>query len=303
MYTCMTQNSIRYIQSKLKPALAKIASRRKLGVHGTITHLFEIYFVTVIISLFIGLKNVSVWGISGRLPVYAYISCAGVLSIVILRIMNKQIKSIFRWTSSQALKNNSFVVFLYHFHRRLVLELPVLFYRHTLFRHRNERLVYAEMDRRHWFNIYCDGPYFLIKKRVETNFNAAYQKALFEAVVLRGYRLQIRRCCRHPAIAVRRKQIILPTGKYMVIAAVCWWRATPKIYVASRPGSSATEVTQSGGKTETKNRPFRGFMLVVDFNKSFSGETYIFPIPPEKPSEKFMANTSIKYFTENKPNW
>ncbi len=252
--------------------------RRAAMVAGIITRLFEVYFVTVVISLFIGFlvmfaaDDESMGKFVDGIRYFMYF----VLGLVVLGIVYKQVKTRLGEKDPALIKNNTLVISL-----TLIISAGMVTAAYFI----GTRFLGSAFD--FSFMLKWGGailsiflllvPYNLVKK-TEERFIKKYQFIFFETV--------------HPVIQKdiqftrdgSLERSVFTDSKLFTFQEIwnysgsgLWTRNTAN-FRGSHLRVQQREERRSDGKTEIKiSDLFTGYFFTADFNKTFSGETYILP--------------------------
>lgn len=265
--------------SALEPAIAKLDKQRKTAtVAGFICRLFELYFVTMVVSLFLGFLDMfsKQDGVSdsffGAIRYFMYF----VLTIVVVGLVNAQVKKRLGEIDPKLALNNFRVGVLTLIFSAIAIGGGYLI--GTLF-------LGAEFGMNFMLKwILAIGsvffflvPYFLIKK-LEDRFVNHFKETLFSLSLP-----AIQKDMNYQATGGLLQQQFVESKLFTyqrIDTYKCrdYFANADKTFEGSYLDVMQIEETHSNGKSETKySQLFKGYLFVTDFNKQTQGETYVFP--------------------------
>ena len=266
-------------QSKLKPGLAHLKSRHVLVmITGILTRIIGIYFITVVFSLFLGFLKMFTadsFADSGFVKVITGFMY-GVMGLVVLMIINKNLKVQIGERNPKLLKNNTLMIGLTIAISAIVIIGSYFIGTYYL----NVEFGFAFMIR--WagaiFSVFVLLLPYNLLRRIETSYIESFRTVFLNESI--------------PAInkniSYTEKQCLsqeeFESSKIFTYQSI--WSYTGSDHFESAENNfhgsklkvQQLEKTTSNGKTETKiTEVFNGYFFVADFNKNFQGETFILP--------------------------
>lgn len=265
------------------------ASRWKLHLSRLLTHLFEFYFLIVVVSLFIGFlvmfsANTDFGGFLKIMNVFM----VTVLSIVVIGIVRKQVFQ-FLAKRKSLLADSSFSIWVI----TLLISALGLYVGYVI----GTEFLGVEMSLHFMMRwgaalgsvFVFLGPYYLLK-RVETRIVQQYKSILFQYALPK-----IKQDARYTESGFIGRQVFLDSKLYPVISGASQNASAASGEIFSYKGTDLIlcpdaqfqcchldvmkrETVSSSGKTETKISPlFNGYFIVMDTDKRIAGETYLVP--------------------------
>lgn len=265
--------------STLEPAIAKLDKQRKTAtVAGFICRVFELYFITLVVSLFLGFLDMfsreagANDGFFGAIRYFMYF----VLTIVVVGLISAQVKKRLGEIDPKLALNKTRVSIL-----TLVFSAVAIaggYFIGTLFLGAEFGMNFMVK----WILAIASvfvmlGPYYLIKK-LEDRFLNHFKETLF-SVSLPAIDKKIEYTSDNGLVQDQFVQSKLFTyQKIDTFKSRDYFANADKSFEGSFMDVMQVEHTQSNGKSETKySQLFKGYLFVTDFNKQTTGETYIFP--------------------------
>ncbi len=265
--------------STLEPAIAKLDKQRKTAtVAGFICRVFELYFVTMVVSLFLGFLDMFNKqdgvndGFFGAIRYFMYF----VLTIVVVSLISAQVKKRLGEINPKLALDKTRVGVLTLLFSAIAIAGGYFI---------GTQFLGAEFGMNFmvkWILAISSvfvmlGPYFLIKK-LEDRFLNHFKETLF-SVSLPAIDKNIQYTSANGLIQDQFVQSKLFTfQKIDTFKSRDYFANADKSFEGSFLDVMQVEHTQSNGKSETKySQLFKGYLFVTDFNKQTSGETYIFP--------------------------
>ena len=265
------------------------AQRWKLHISRFLTHLFEFYFLVVVVSLFIGfLVMFSANADFGAFLKVMNVFMITVLSIVVIGIVRKQVSQ-FLTKRKSIISDSPFSIWMI----TLLISALGLYAGYVL----GTRFLGAEMSLHFMLRwgaalgsvFVFLGPYYLLK-RVETRMVQQYKSILFQYALPK-----IKNDARYTESGFIGKQVFLDSKLYPLTSGTTQTSSTDSGEIFSYKGTDLIlcpdaqfqccyldvikrETVRSSGKTETKIAPlFNGYFIVMDTDKRINGETYLVP--------------------------
>ena len=265
--------------STLEPAITKLNGQRKLAtIAGFICRFFELYFVTMVVSLFLGFLDMfsSQDGVSdsffGAIRYFMYF----VVTLVVVGMVNTQVKKRLGEIDPKLALNNFRVGLFTLFFSVVAIGGGYLI--GTLFLGNEFGLSFMLK----WFlaigSVFVFlGPYFLLKK-LEDRFTNHFKETLFSLSLP-----SIQKSMNYQAQGGLSQQQFIQSKLFTyqridTFTSRDYFSNADKTFEGSYLDVKQVEETHSNGKSETKySQLFKGYLFMTDFNKQTSGETYVFP--------------------------
>jgi Protein of unknown function (DUF3137) len=265
--------------STIEPAIRKLDAQRKTAaIAGFICRIFELFFITVVVSLFLGFLNMfnnqeeAGGGLFGIIKYFMY----AVLSLVIIGIIYTQVKKrISERDPKQALNNGKILIITFIF-SAIALAGGYLI---------GVNFLGSDFDMSFmlkWFLSIASVfvmllPYRWIKSK-EDSFTNKFKEELFKAAIP-GINPNI---TYEPETGLTQSQFI--ASKLFTYQEIHTFKSRDyfanqdSTFVGSYLDVMQVERKQSNGKSETTySQLFKGYFFIADFNKMFTGETFVFP--------------------------
>ncbi len=267
------------ITKSLLDSLRRLIPQQGLArVSGFITRLFEIYFITLVISFFLGFLNMFPFGEFGD-GGFAYVIkwfMYGVMGIVVIMIANKQVKVAvgerYPESANNALLINSLTLLF-----SAIIIVGAWFIGTNFLGHDFGSDFFVRWAGGILSIFVLLLPYYAIKG-IENKFNIKYKNILLNEF-LPSSKLKVEWL----------KDQFLPQGDFINSKLFNFqeiysykgsdlFESSESDFKGSRLIVQQIEVHKSGGKSETKiSELFNGYLFEAEFNKSFHGDTFIFP--------------------------
>ncbi len=274
----MTTFHTQYI-STIEPAIRKLDAQRKTAaIAGFICRIFELYFITLVVSLFLGFLNMfdsqgeAVGWLFGIVKYFMY----AVLSLVIIGIVYAQVKKrLSEQDPKQALNNNKILIITFLV-AGIALACGYLIGINFL------GTEFGTSFMLKWFIAIASVfvmilPYRWIKSK-EDSFTNNFKEAFFKAAIP-GINPSI---SYEPETGLTQAQFI--ASKLFTYQKIDTFKSRDSFanqdntFVGSYLDVMQVERKQSNGKSETTySQLFKGYLFIADFNKKFTGETFVFP--------------------------
>ena len=265
--------------STLEPAIARLNKQRKTAtIAGFICRIFELYFVTMVVSLFLGFLDMfsSQDGVSdsffGAIRYFMYF----VLTIVVVGLVNSQVKKRLGEIDPKLALNNTRVSVLTLIFSAIAIGGGYLI--GTLFLGSEFGLSFMLKWMLAIGSVFVFlGPYFLLKK-LEDRFTNHFKETLFSLSLP-----SIDKTIQYQASSGLTQQQFVNSKLFTyqridTFKSRDYFANADKTFEGSYLDVMQIEQTQSNGKSETKySQLFKGYLFVTDFNKQTQGETYVFP--------------------------
>lgn len=268
----------RYI-STIEPAIAHLNKQRKTAaVAGFVCRFFELYFVTMVVSLFLGFldmfnsQDVPQDGLFGAIRYFMYF----VLTIVVVGMVFSQVKKRLGAINPKLVLNNFTVVGFTLVISAIAIGCGYIIGTQFL---GNE---FGMQFMLKWFLAISSVfvmliPYRLIKileDRFVNNF-----KSTFFAAAISGIKADL---TYEPEQGLTQAQFV--QSKLFTFQTIDtfssrdYFASADKSFEGSFIDVKQVERKQSSGKSETTySQLFKGYLFIADFNKKFNGETFVFP--------------------------
>ncbi|MEZ5014193.1 MAG: hypothetical protein R2794_07865 [Chitinophagales bacterium] len=265
-------------QHLLEKTAAMESGRRSARIAAIFCVLFELYFITVVVSLFLGFLNMFPFH-EIPTPVFAYFIKGFmffVLTIVVVGLINKQVRIQLGERAPEALKNRGLVLSI-----TIVLSAAALaagYIIGTTYLHLEFGLLFFLR----WFlaiiSIFVVMLPYYRAKSVRDKYQNAYRNMFIqESISGMG-----------KAISYDQKNYIskeifvesdlFPCETIFMYSGSDMFHTTEQTFSGSRLDVKQKEVHTSNGKTETKVTDlFKGYFFTAPFNKKIHGETFVFP--------------------------
>jgi len=260
-------------------SLAAIRPPLKLvRISGLLTRLFEMYFLIVIISFFLGFLGIMSAGEFGQstFPKFVMYFMYTVMGLVVLMITYKRIKTLVGERSDTLVKN-----------RLLINSLTVIVSAVIIFLSWLIGTTFLGSDFEFSFFVkWIAGlasifvlllPYRLLKS-LENRYTANYKNMLVDQFLRQGANgIQWSKEAYLPQSDFIQSKIFTFQKIFSYTGSDLFTQDAHQ-FKGSRLIVQHEEIKKSGGKTEVEiSELFNGYLFTADFNKTFHGETYVLP--------------------------
>lgn len=265
-----TENTLQSLRS-LRPPLGLVR------ISGFLTRLFEAYFLTVVVSLFLGFLNMFPFDEFGDqlMPKIIRGFMYFVMGLVVIMIANKRIKTFLGERSPELVKNNLRVASLTIIGAALII--AASWFIGTRFLGDDFGFTFFLKWGGAIFSVFLLILPYNALKMLEVKFSNNYKNLILKDILSGDNQLSWKEN------EFLSQQDFADSGLFNYQSIYAYkgsdlFQQSEFNFRGSRLVVQEKEVNTSGGKTEVKiTEIFNGYLFVADFNKSFQHKTFIFP--------------------------